>query len=100
MKPTSLSSRLALLEVEHEFQRGRFAHSQRDIAELFERTGRCEFTSISRELLQFYPAGLEIHDALYVATARMLTTPDEPGPVAIISSDREIHAAYPHMIWN
>src|SRR5260221_5994237 len=90
---------IALLEVEHEFQRGRFAHPQADVAELFDRTGRCVFTDITRDILAYYPSGLEIHDALYVATARMLESQQPEEQVAIVTADSAVAASYPPVVW-
>lgn len=86
-----------LLEIEHQYQRGRFPVPAVKIGDLLP-LGPCEVVPPEIEDLAYYPQGLEIFDATLVAMARRQQDlhPDEE--VAIATCDSAIASVF-KVIW-
>lgn len=90
---------IALLEIEHAHQRGRFPLSSREVEAALKEHNRCECMDIGRGMLAYYRAELEMHDALYVCAAKFLEQTRPGEHVAIVTRDEAIETTGVRSIW-
>jgi predicted nucleic acid-binding protein len=81
---------ISLFEIEHSHRRGRLPFSAEVAAARILSTRRVRFLSSGRWLLPFFPAGLEMHDAIIVATALHLQAQHPDRQVALLTADQAI----------
>lgn len=90
---------IAFYELEHGYRRGRHGVSGKLAAELVATRANTRVWPIADELLDYYPAGLEIHDGLYVATARLLAARHPDRQVFVVTCDSLISSSYAPVLW-
>ena len=83
---------IVLAEIKHLHGRGRIRVSPTRVRALLQDRPKATIHPLDERVIDRLPIGLEIHDAIIVATALVLAAAD-PEPVRVVARDRQIIAS-------